>query len=162
MEVSMKKMYKRIFSIFMALVIMLGGSVAASAANPSTQATPKEEIVSHVSSGFTTYKDNGIMTLSTNYIDYYGGKMSQGSKYSTSFTLAHNEHIVTKFNVSGKCHIKITVKKGLAWATYTDETVENNQIWDISNAIFDEGTKVYITVTSSQNDSSFTLQMWGE
>ena len=162
---TMKKMYKRFLATVMAMALILSFTTVVSAAelkdNPNTN---DEAVIALAEAGADEYTSSGsgIMPLATNYINYRASNMSQNAKYSDNFTLARDERLVEKFTVSGKCRIVIKLRSGVFWTTYLDETVENNQLWEISNATFKQGYKVEVEVYCLKGGSSFELQMWGE
>lgn len=161
----MKRGLKRFFSTIIAVTMMLSSTLAVSAAEPDNSSTVDNgAIVSEVESRFIDYvpSEYSVMPLSTSYLNYSSGTMSSNAKFTDNFTLSRDERLVVKFNVTGKCRIVVKLKDGLLWTTYMDETVTNDQLWQISNATFNQGWKIEVAVTSLQNDSKFSLQMWGE
>ena len=163
--ITMKRGLKRFFSTIIAVTMMLSSTLAVSAAEPDNSSTVDNgAIVSEVESRFIDYvpSEYSVMPLSTSYLNYSSGTMSSNAKFTDNFTLSRDERLVVKFNVTGKCRIVVKLKDGLLWTTYMDETVTNDQLWQISNATFNQGWKIEVAVTSLQNDSKFSLQMWGE
>ena len=163
--ITMKRGLKRFFSTIIAVTMMLSSTLAVSAAEPDNSSTVDNgAIVSEVESRFIDYvpSEYSVMPLSTSYLNYSSGTMSSNAKFTDNFTLSRDERLVVKFNVTGKCRIVVKLKDGLLWTTYMDETVTNDQLWQISNATFNQGWKIEVAVTSLQNYSKFSLQMWGE
>ena len=170
----MKNVRKRFLSLIMAMMMVLSCVATASAADVADTTSTGDESIVVLNA---TVGDDGSVILSTTdveetimpranyYINQSGENIGNGTKINKEFAISNNEKIGVRFIVVGKCHIKVEAKAnlgGLTYSTLINETVENNQIWKISEKTFNYGTKVRVTLTFSSDSSDYVLQVYGQ
>lgn len=166
---TMKKICKRILTLVLTASLTLVCPIMASAAELDEGSLTEVDVITSsdtfdpaLCTGMSDYTDTGIMLYRTDLLSESVSGMTMNRSYETHCAMAHDGYVVVKCDVTGSAKIKVTYRNGLFWATAWEDTVTNGTSWKISNAVIPEGYQIYVTVTSLQNTTSFTLNVWIE
>lgn len=176
---TMKKIYKRILTLVLAVSLTLSCPVVASAAElDESSVTGDEMAVVFVSDdgiidvvpigedGTIEYvvSDSADSTDSV-AVDYLINQtytnQNLNQQQSITRTMPYDGYIVVKLVVTGSATIKVNIRN-ILWATLYEDSVTNGTSWKKSNSPLDQNWKVDITVTCKQNGTDYTLQAWVE
>ena len=166
-RITINKISKRFLAFVMAVTMIMSNTLITSAAELNENTGTEEVLtVSDVEPITIEYalsdSDEGIMPLATSYINTSGYNKANGSKYQDSFTMARDEKLVVKLNVTGSCRMVVRLNGGILWTNLYDETVTNAQFWKITNENVQQGVKVTITLYFSGSSTDYSLSVWGE
>lgn len=161
---TMKKICKRVLALVLSASLTLICPIMASAAelDDVDVITSSDTFDPAFCTDMSDYTDTGIMLCRTDLLSQSVSGMTMNRSYETHCAMTHDGHVVVKCDVTGSAKVKVTYRNGLFWATAWEDTVTNGTSWKISNAVIPEGYQIYVTVTSLQNTTSFTLNVWIE
>lgn len=164
---TVNKISKRFLVFAIAVTMIMSNTLVTSAAeldeNTGTEDVLTISDVEPITSEYALFEsDESIMPLSTSYINTSGYNKANGSKYQDSFTMARDEKLVIKLNVTGSCRMVVKLNGGILWTNLYDETVTNAQFWKITNENVKQGVKVTVTLYFSGSSTDYSLSVWGE
>ncbi len=155
----MKNVRKRFLSLIMAMMMVLSCVATASAADVADTTSTGDDSVVVLSS---TDGDEGIMPLSTTYINHHAYSPSNGSHYIDSFTLSREEKVVTEVIVLGTCQVRVTAAYNGKLYNLIDETITNAKLSKITIDAMPRSTNITVNLTFSNNTQEYSLRVWGE